>query len=76
MQPEGAAPECGRRADGNDGLQKKKNAVKQAKMETVNQVAGNAFRIEGDFLGALARVQLSLAGACPAFRNTSAILGD
>jgi hypothetical protein len=67
--------ECGNRADGYD-LQKKKNAVKQAKNETVSQVAGKALRIGGGFLGALARVQLSLAGACPALRNTSAILGD
>jgi hypothetical protein len=57
-------------------LQKKKNAVTQAKTETLSKVAGKALRIEGGFPGALTEVQLSFAGACPALRNTSAIFGD
>jgi len=57
-------------------VQRSQNAVKHPKMETINQVAGKALRGAGDFIRAFNDAPLSFAGACPALRKTSAILGD
>jgi hypothetical protein len=45
-------------------------------METVSQVAEKALRGAGAFIRAFTGMQLSFAGACPAFGNTSVIFGD
>jgi hypothetical protein len=57
-------------------LRKNRSAVKHAKMETVSHVAGKPLRVAGGFISAFTRVRLSFAGACPALRKASEILGD